>query len=224
MKPPQLLHSTRSYGRANSTFSWKLPVLERGFLSCRQKLSRGRSERDAWFGYSPVGALRKSPFILCSRLAEDWLQRSGSSSTISPTTLFFAISARGRRNRSRSSTRRGFREYATTPASIVRVRCGTSRKPRYSGGWARHIEFGIPQIYSRISGRFRRQSVIGRAASGGPLFEPERSFVVAVSGDRSWPLSRLARGGIDRRMLLPCPHKPRRPRRGDFSMGWPQFP
>ena len=110
MKLPQLLHSTRSYGRANSAFSWKLLVLERGFLSCRLKLSCERSEKDAWFGYFPVGALRKLPFILYSRLAEDWLQRSGSSLTISPTILFFAISARGRPNSSPSSTRRSTRE------------------------------------------------------------------------------------------------------------------
>src|SRR6266576_2662752 len=118
MKLPQLLHSTRSYGRANSAVSWKLLVLERGFLSYRLKLPRDRSEKDAWFGYSPVGALRKLPFILYSRPAEDWLQRSGSSSTISPTTLLLAIAARGRRNCSRSSTRRGSREYATTAASM----------------------------------------------------------------------------------------------------------
>ena len=118
MKLPQLLHSTRSYGRANSAFSWKLLVRERGLLSCRLKLPRDRSEKDAWFGYSPVGALRKSPFISYSRPAEDWLQRSGSSSTISPTTLLLAISARGRRNCSRRSTRRSWREYATTPASM----------------------------------------------------------------------------------------------------------
>jgi hypothetical protein len=93
MKLPQLLHSTRSYGRANSAFSWKLPVLERGFLSYRLKLSCDRSEKDAWFEYSPVGALRKLPFTLYSRPAEDWLQRPGSSSIISPTTLFFAIVA-----------------------------------------------------------------------------------------------------------------------------------
>src|SRR5580704_7819464 len=61
MKLPQLLHSTRSYGRANSAFSWKLLVLERGFLSYRLKLPCDRSEKDAWFGYSPVGALRKLP-------------------------------------------------------------------------------------------------------------------------------------------------------------------
>src|SRR5258706_1628416 len=84
--------------------------LERGFLSYRLKLPCDRSEKDAWFGYSPVGALRKLPCILYSRPAEDWLQRSGSSSTISPTTLFFAISARGRHNYSRSSPRRGARE------------------------------------------------------------------------------------------------------------------
>jgi hypothetical protein len=111
MKLPRLLHSTRSFGRTNSTFLWKLLVLERGLLSYRLKLSCDRSERDAWFGYSPVGALRKSLFILYSRPAEDWLQRSGSSSTTSPITLFFAISARGQRNCSRSSTRLGLREY-----------------------------------------------------------------------------------------------------------------
>src|SRR5882762_2453206 len=118
MMLPQLLHSTRSYGRANSAFSWKPLVLERGFLSYRLKLPCDRSEKDAWFGYSPVGALRKLPFILYSRPAEDWLQRSGSSSTISPTTLLLAIAARGRRNCSRSSTRCGSREYATTPSSM----------------------------------------------------------------------------------------------------------
>src|SRR6202790_3981088 len=107
MTLPKLLHLTRSYGRANSEFSWKLLVLEREFLSYRLKCSSDRSEKDAWSGYSPVGALRKLPFILYSRPAEDWRQRSGSSSTISPTTLFFAISASGRHNYSRSSTRRG---------------------------------------------------------------------------------------------------------------------
>ena len=30
------------------------------------------------------------------------------------------------------------------------------RKRRYGGGSARHIESGIPQIYSRTSDRFRR--------------------------------------------------------------------
>src|ERR1700722_2588353 len=118
MKLPQLLHSTQSYGRANSAFSWKRLLLERGFLSYRLKLPLGRSEKDAWFGSPPVGALRKLPFILYSRPAEDWPRRSGSSSTISPTTLFFAISARARRNCSRSSTRGGSRGYATTPASM----------------------------------------------------------------------------------------------------------
>lgn len=118
MKLPQLLHSTRSYGRANSAFSWKLLVLERGFLSYRLKLPCDRSAKDAWFGYSPVGALRKLPFILCSRPAEDWLQRSGSSSTISPTILFFAMSAKVRHSCSRSSTRCGSRECGTTPASV----------------------------------------------------------------------------------------------------------
>src|SRR6266852_1549954 len=113
MKLPHLLHSTRSYGRANSAFSWKLLVLERGFLSYRLKLPCDRLEKDAWFGYSPAGALRKLPFILYSRPAEDWLQRSGSSSTISPTTLFFAISARGRHNYSRSSN----------PPWLARISC-----------------------------------------------------------------------------------------------------
>src|ERR1700751_3141165 len=102
MKLTQLLHSIRSYGRANLAFSLKLPALEREFLSCRPKSSRDRSEKDAWFGSCPVGALRKFPFILYSRPAEDWLQRSGSSSTISPITLL--MTARGRRDCSRSST------------------------------------------------------------------------------------------------------------------------
>src|SRR6516162_102046 len=52
MKLPQLLHSSRSYGRANSAFWWKLLVLERGFPSYRLKLPCDRSEKDAWFGYS----------------------------------------------------------------------------------------------------------------------------------------------------------------------------
>src|ERR1700751_4862875 len=125
MKLTQLLHSIRSYGRANSAFSLKLPALEREFLSCRPKSSRDRSEKDAWFGSSPVGAPRKSPFTSYSRPAEDWLQRSGSSSTISQTTLFFAISARGQRNCSRNSTRRGSHQYATSPASMTR-----SNEPR----------------------------------------------------------------------------------------------
>ena len=125
MKLPQLLHSTRSCGRANSAFSWKLPVLERGFLSYRLKSSCDRSERDAWFGYSLAGVLKKLLFILYSRPAEDWLRRSGSSSTILPTTLFFAIAASGRRNCRRSPTHRGSREYATTPVSMP-LRCGTS--------------------------------------------------------------------------------------------------
>src|ERR1700752_2523113 len=119
MKLPQLLHSTRSYGRANSAFSWKLLVLERGFLSYRLKSSCDRLEKDVWFGYFPVGALRKLPFILYSRPAEDWLQRSGSSSIISPTTLLMA--ARGRRDCSRSSTRHGSREYATTSIHAASV-------------------------------------------------------------------------------------------------------
>src|ERR1700756_1759390 len=136
MKLTQLFHSIRSYGRANSAFSLKLPALEREFLSCRPKSSRDRSEKDAWFGSSPVGAPRKSPFISYSRPAEDWLQRSGSSSTISQITLFSAISARGQRNCSLSSTRSGSREYATTPASMPPPLRHLSRKPRYSGGSA----------------------------------------------------------------------------------------
>src|ERR1700751_3016878 len=148
MKLPQLLHSTRSYGRVNSAFSWKLLVLEREFLSYRLKLPCDRSEKDAWFGYSPAGALRKLLFILYSRPAEDWLQRSGSSSTISPTTLFFAISTRGRRNCSRSSTRRGSREYATTPASRPPPLRHLWRKPRYSC-----VSLAISNLGFRISTR-----------------------------------------------------------------------
>jgi hypothetical protein len=160
MKLPQLSHSTRSYGRANSAFSWKLPVLERGFLSCRPKSSCDRSEKDAWFGYSPVGAPRKSPFILYSRPVEDWLQRPGSSSTISPTTLF--MTARGRRECSPSSTRRGSREYATTPASLSPPLRHLLRKPRYSGGSARHANLG-----------FRRSTRVPATAFGATLsFRP----------------------------------------------------
>jgi hypothetical protein len=44
-----------------------------------------------------------------------------------------------------------------------------SRKPRYSGGSARHIEFGIPQIYSRISDRFRRIRVVAERPGEGPF-------------------------------------------------------
>src|SRR6266436_4035051 len=128
MKLPQLLHSTRSYGRVNSAFSWKLLVLERGSLSYRLKLPCDRSEKDAWFEYSPAGALRKLPFILYSRPAEDWLQRSGSSSTISPTTLFFAISARGRHNYSRSSTRRGSREMSCLGRPVASSRVNQGRQ------------------------------------------------------------------------------------------------
>jgi hypothetical protein len=176
MKLPQLLHSTRSYGRANSAFSWRLLVLERGFLSCRLKSSRDRSAKDAWFGHSPVGALRKLPFILYSRPAEDWLQRSGSSSIMSPTTLFMA--ARGRRDCSRSSTRRGSREHATTPASVPPPLRHLSRKPRYSGGSARHIEFGIPQIYSRTSDRFRRVLVVATRSGEGPFTLRLRTSII----------------------------------------------
>src|SRR5712671_570663 len=166
MKLPQLLHSTRSYGRANSAFSWKLLVLERGFLSYRLKLPCDRSAKDAWFGYSPVGALRKLPFILCSRPAEDWLQRSGSSSTISPTTLFMA--ARGRRECSRSSTRRGSREYATTPASMPPPLRHLSRKPRYSGGSARHSNLGFRRSTRVPATAFGKGFGCRPGASGGP--------------------------------------------------------
>jgi hypothetical protein len=160
-------------------------VLERGFLSYRLRLPYDRSEKDAWFGYSPVGALRKLPFILYSRPAEDWLQRSGSSSTISPTTLFLEISARGRRNCSRSSTRRGSREYATTPASMPPLRHLSRKPPRYSGGSARHIEFGIPQmIYSRTSDRFRGNSPVAAHSGDRLLSEP----TVATQPCRREPL------------------------------------
>ena len=162
MKLPQLLHSTRSYGRANSAFSWKLLVPERGFLSYRLKLPCDRSAKDAWFGYSPVGALRKLPFILCSRPAEDWLQRSGSSSTISPTTLFMA--AKGRRDCSRSSTRRGSRECATRPVSMPPPLRHLSRKPRYSGRSARHSNLG-----------FQRSTRVPATAFGATL-SPERAL------------------------------------------------
>jgi len=47
-----------------------------------------------------------------------------------------------------------------------------SRKPRYSGGPARHIEFGIPQIYSRTSDRFRRVSSVAVRPGEGRLTEP----------------------------------------------------
>src|SRR3984893_19297979 len=137
MELPQLLHSTRSYGRANSAFSWKLLALERGFLSYRLKLPRDRSEKDAWFGYSPVGALRRLPFILYSRPAEDWLQRSGSSSTISPTTLFFAISARGRCNCSRSSTRWLARTSCPGATGVVFSRRFSSHRGRVKPGHGR---------------------------------------------------------------------------------------
>src|ERR1700720_2555232 len=174
MKLPQLLHSTRSYGRANSAFSWKLLVLERGFLSYRLKLPCDRSEKDGWFGYSPVGALRKLPSILCSRPAEDWLQRSGSSSTISPTTLF--MTARGRREFSRSSTRRSSREYATTPASMPPPLRHLSRKPRYSGGSGRHSNLG-----------FRRSTRVPATAFGASSSLPPISAKVA-SPNRKRPL------------------------------------
>jgi hypothetical protein len=55
--------------------------------------------------------------------------------------LFMA--ARGRRECSRSSTRRGSREYATTPASMPPPLRHLSRKPRYSGGSARHSNLGF---------------------------------------------------------------------------------
>src|SRR5438067_8871740 len=187
MNLPQLLHSTRSYGRANSAFSWKLLVLERGFLSYRLKLPSDRSEKDAWSGYSPAGALRKLPFILYSRPAEDWLQRSGSSSTISPITLLLAIAARGRRICSRSSTRRGSREYATTPASMPLPLRHLLRKRRYGGGSARHIESGFRRptrvpVYSRTSDRFRRNTAAGFGFYERPLSHPTR----LLRAQRAW--------------------------------------
>src|SRR3979411_2638842 len=175
MKLPQLLHSTRSYGRANSAFSWKLLVLERGFLSYRLKLPSDRSGKDAWSGYSPAGALRKLPFILYSRPAEDWLQRSGASSTISPIPLFLAIAASGRRICSRSSTRRGSREYATTPASMPLPLRHLLRKRRYGGGSARRIETWISQIYSRTT-------AAGFGFSARPLSHPTR----LLRAQRAW--------------------------------------
>jgi hypothetical protein len=189
MKLPQLLHSTRSYGRANSAFSWKLLVLERGFLSYRLKLPCDRSAKDAWFGYSPVGALRKLPFILYSRPAEDWLQRSGSSSTISPTTLFFAIVARGRRDCSRSSTRRGSREYATTPASMP---------PR----WSRPIREWLHRVVGRPSPNAQRRHLhreLSRVVGPGGISMPEelqacrRSRVAAIRSQ--CPRARAALAG-----------------------------
>ena len=192
MKLPQLLHSTRSYGRANSAFSWKLLVLERGFLSYRLKLPRGRSEKDAWFGYSPVGALRKLPFILYSRPAEDWLQRSGSSSTISPITLLLAIAARGRRICSRSSTRRGSREYAATPASMPLPLRHLLRKRRYGGGSARHIDLG-----------FRRSTRVRATAFGAT-----RPLVSASTNDR-FPPNSVAESPA--RMATTRRAQPRRP-------------
>ena len=189
MKLPQLLHSTRSYERANSAFSWKLLVLERGFLSYRLKLPCDRSAKDAWFGYSPVGALRKLPFILCSRPAEDWLQRSGSSSTISPTTLFMA--ARGRRECSGSSTRRGSREYATTPASMPPPLRHLSRKPRCSGGSARHSNLGfrrstrVPATASAhlTRSRPRQRRSLDRTHSGRSVLGNDGSNPVSSSGE-----------------------------------------
>ena len=47
---------------------------------------------------------------------------------------------------------------------------------RYSGGSARPIEFGIPQIYSRTSDRFRRR------AADGPLSNPIETLVVETAG------------------------------------------
>ena len=201
MKLPQLLHSTRSYGRANSAFSWKLLVLERGFLSYRPKLPSDRSAKDAWFEYSPVGALRKSPSILYSRPAEDWLRRSGSSSTISPTTLSIATAARGRRTGPRSSTRRGSREYVTTPASMPPRLRHLSRKPRYSGGSVRHIEFGFPQIYSRTSDRYRRISPIAVHLCEGRLAEPTPAVQPSGGNESKCPLA-------DRWCTRPRPTRP----------------
>jgi hypothetical protein len=44
-----------------------------------------------------------------------------------------------------------------------------------------------PSHFGLTNVRFRRQGVIGRAASEGPLFGRERPFVVAVLAGRSCP-------------------------------------
>jgi hypothetical protein len=43
----------------------------------------------------------------------------------------------------------------------------------------------------QINDRFRRQGVIRRAASEGPLFEPDRPFVAAVLVGRSCPAAAI---------------------------------
>src|SRR6266852_9541352 len=169
MKLPQLLHSTRSYGRANSAFSWKLLVLERGFLSYRLKLPCDRLEKDAWFGYSPAGALRKLPFILYSRPAEDWLQRSGSSSTISPTTLFFAISARGRHNYSRSQPAVARANKLPWPTGGV-----FSCKSRTAGGGARSAGTGLWLVCRGVRhGRSQSRQGVARRTRLNTVIQPK---------------------------------------------------
>jgi hypothetical protein len=93
--------------------------------------------------------------------------------------LFMA--ARGRRECSRSSTRRGSREYATTPASMPPPSRHLSRKPRYSGGSARHSNLG-----------FRRSTRVTATAVGAT------STLARVSAkDRNPPLCGT-RGGYAR--------------------------
>src|ERR1700738_1223519 len=53
------------------------------------------------------------------------------------------MAGRGGGDGSVSSTRRGSREYATTPASMPLPLRHLSRKPRYSGGSARHSDLGV---------------------------------------------------------------------------------
>jgi hypothetical protein len=88
--------------------------------------------------------------------------------------LFMA--ARGRRECSRSSTRRGSREYATTPASMPPPLRHLSRKPRYSGGSARHSNLG-----------FRRSTRVPATAFGASRSLPRVSAKVA-SPKRQRPL------------------------------------
>jgi len=57
-----------------------------------------------------------------------------------------------------------------------------SRKRRYGGGSARHIESGIPQIYSRTSDRFRRNTAAGFGFYERPLSHPTR----LLRAQRAW--------------------------------------
>jgi hypothetical protein len=54
-----------------------------------------------------------------------------------------------------------------------------SRKPLYSGGSARHIGFGIPQIYSRTSDRFRRVLAVHRSIGERPAHHTLNGLFVA---------------------------------------------